>query len=89
MPSFSYDPEITERFPTIIGGVIHAVGLANGPSTAELVEDFAAEQAAALARIGSTPLSELLSLAAWRRASRAFGVDGVDARGVTTAESGR
>ncbi len=75
MPSFSYDPEITARFPAIVGGVIHAVDLANGPSSADLLEAFAAEQAAAIARIGSTPLSELPSLAAWRRAFRAFGVD--------------
>ncbi|HSK52370.1 MAG TPA: phenylalanine--tRNA ligase beta subunit-related protein, partial [Clostridia bacterium] len=36
---------------------------------------FEAEQAAVLARIGTTPLSELPSVAAWRRAFRAFGVD--------------
>lgn len=75
MASFAYDPEITARFPAIVGGVIHAVGLTNGPSPADLVEAFEAEQAAALARIGSTPLSELPSLAAWRRAFRSFGVD--------------
>ena len=75
MASFAYDPEIAARFPTIVGGVIHAVGLTNGPSPADLVEAFEGEQAAALARIGATPLSEVRSLAAWRRAFRAFGVD--------------
>jgi DNA/RNA-binding domain of Phe-tRNA-synthetase-like protein len=75
VPSFSYDPAITARFPTIVGGVIQAVGLTNGPSSADLRETFTAEQAAVLARIGTTPLSELPSLAAWRRAFRAFGVD--------------
>ena len=75
MVSFTYDPKITARFPTIVGGVVHAVGLTNGPSPADLMEAFEAEQAAALARIGTTPLSELPSLAAWRRAFRAFGVD--------------
>ena len=75
MGAFSYDPEITRRFPTIVGGVIHAVGLTNGPSSPDLVAAFQAEQAAALARIGDTPLSEVPSLAAWRRAFRAFGVD--------------
>ena len=74
-PIFSYDPAITARFPTIVGGVIHAVAVTNGPSPAELVEAFRAEQATVLARIGDTPLSELPSLAAWRRAFRAFGVD--------------
>ncbi len=75
MRSFAYDPAITERFPTIVGGVVHAVRIKNGPSSADLVEAFRAEQAAVLARIGATPLSELPTLAAWRRAFRAFGVD--------------
>ena len=74
-PLFSYDPAITARFPTIVGGVIHAVGVANGPSPTALVEAFRAEQATVIARIGDTPLSEVPSLAAWRRTFRAFGVD--------------
>ena len=45
------------------------------PRRAALVAAFEAEQQAALARIGETPLSELPTLAAWRRAFRAFGVD--------------
>jgi len=72
---FQYDPEIIARFPTIVGGVIHAVGVTNGSAPAELIEAYRAEQAAVLDRIGATPLSELPSIAAWRRAFRAFGVD--------------
>ena len=72
---FAYDPDVAARFPSVAGGVIHAVGVSNGPSPAALVEAFRAEQQAALARIGDTPLSELPTLAAWRRAFRAFGVD--------------
>jgi DNA/RNA-binding domain of Phe-tRNA-synthetase-like protein len=72
---FEYALDIVERFPSVVGGAIHATGLANGASSSELTEAFAAEQAAVLARIGSTPLSELPSLAAWRRVFRAFGVD--------------
>jgi DNA/RNA-binding domain of Phe-tRNA-synthetase-like protein len=75
MPIFAYDPAVTDRFPAIAGGVIVASGVRNGPSPAPLVAAFGAEQAAALARIGTTPLSELPSLAAWRRAFRGFGVD--------------
>ncbi len=74
-PIFQYDPAIAARFPTIVGGAIHAVGVTNGPSPDDLVESFRAEQAAVIARIGDTPLSEVPSLAAWRRAFRAFGVD--------------
>lgn len=75
VPSFAYDPAVTERFPTLVGGIVHAVGLTNGPASSALVEAFEAEQVAVLQRIGSTPLSELPSLAAWRRAFRGFGVD--------------
>jgi len=72
---FRYDRDVVARFPAIVGGVLHAVGVANGSSPAPLVERFTAEQAAVLARLGSTPLSEVPSLGAWRRAFRAFGVD--------------
>jgi DNA/RNA-binding domain of Phe-tRNA-synthetase-like protein len=72
---FEYAADIVERFPSVVGGAIHAVGLTNGASPAELVEAFEAEQAAVLARVGTSPLSELPSLAAWRRVFRAFGVD--------------
>jgi DNA/RNA-binding domain of Phe-tRNA-synthetase-like protein len=72
---FAYDPEIATRFPSVAGGVIHAVGVSNGPSPAELTGAFEEEQAKVRARIGETPLSELPTLAAWRRAFRAFGVD--------------
>ncbi|HEX7222864.1 MAG TPA: phenylalanine--tRNA ligase beta subunit-related protein [Candidatus Limnocylindrales bacterium] len=75
MADFTYDPAILERFPTIRGGVIHATGLTNGPSPAALRTAFDAEQQATLARIGDTPLSEIPSLAAWRRTFRGFGVD--------------
>ncbi len=75
MPSFTYDPAIAARFPSIVGGVVHATGITNGPSPEALVDEFTAEQHAVRARIGATPLSELPSLAAWRRAFRSFGVD--------------
>jgi DNA/RNA-binding domain of Phe-tRNA-synthetase-like protein len=72
---FRYDPEIVERFPAIVGAVVHADGIRNGPSSPELVDAFAAEQRAVFGRLGETPLSEVPSLVAWRRAFRAFGVD--------------
>jgi DNA/RNA-binding domain of Phe-tRNA-synthetase-like protein len=72
---FAYDQEVAARFPSVAGGVVHAEGVSNGPSPAEVVAAFKAEQQAVLARIGDTPLSELPTLAAWRRAFRAFGVD--------------
>lgn len=72
---FAYDPEVAARFPSVAGGVIHAAGVTNGPSPVELTEAFDAEQQRVRARIGETPLSELATLVAWRRAFRAFGVD--------------
>jgi DNA/RNA-binding domain of Phe-tRNA-synthetase-like protein len=54
--------------------VIHAVGVANGPSPVALADAYVAEQAAVRARIGDTPLSEIPSLAAWRRVFSGFGV---------------
>jgi DNA/RNA-binding domain of Phe-tRNA-synthetase-like protein len=72
---FAYDPEVASRFPSVAGGVVHAEGVSNGPSPQALVAAFRAEQQAVLTRIGDTPLSELPTLAAWRRAFRAFGVD--------------
>ena len=75
MAYFSYDNEVTERFPTVVGGVIHADGVANRPSPAELTAAFLAEQHSVRERLGDTPLSELPTLAAWRSVFRGFGVN--------------
>lgn len=75
MRVFGYDDAVLERYPDIVGGMILARGVANGPTPAALLARYQAEQQAVLARIGETPLSQLASLAAWRRAFRGFGVD--------------
>lgn len=75
MALFRYEPPIVEGFPAIVGGVLHARGVTNGPTPGGLARAFGTAQTEVLARIGATPLSELPSLAAWRRAFRAFGVD--------------
>ena len=72
---FRYDAEIIDRYPTVVGGTLHVAGARNGPTPPELAEAFRVEQAAVVARLGDTPLSEIPSLNAWRRAFRAFGVD--------------
>ena len=82
---FRYAPEIVERFPAIAGGVVHASGVLGGASPAALVEEFAAAQAEVRARIGDTPLSEIPSLAAWRRVFRGFGVDPTQYRSAAEA----
>jgi DNA/RNA-binding domain of Phe-tRNA-synthetase-like protein len=75
MTRFGYDHEILERFPHVVGGVIHADGVTNRPAPAELTAAYHLEQGAVRERIGETPLSELPTLAAWRGVFRGFGVN--------------
>ncbi len=72
---FQYDPEIIRRYPSIVGGVIYARGMSNGPTPPQLQAAFQTEQQATIRRIGDTPLSQIASLAAWRGAFREFGVE--------------
>ena len=71
---FRYAPDVLDRFPTIAGGVIAARHLGDAADPGALFEAYMAEQAAVLDRIGDTLLSEVPSLAAWRRVFSAFGV---------------
>jgi DNA/RNA-binding domain of Phe-tRNA-synthetase-like protein len=70
---FAYDDAIVERYPTIRAGVIHATGLANGPSPPGLLEEYRAEQRAATERLDATAIADIPSIAAWRRAFARFG----------------
>jgi DNA/RNA-binding domain of Phe-tRNA-synthetase-like protein len=70
---FAYDDAVVERYPTIRAGVIHATGLANGSSPPELLEEYRAEQQAALTRLKATAIADLPSIAAWRRVFTRFG----------------
>lgn len=82
---FQYHPEIIKRFPSIVGGVIYARGMANGPAPQALQAAFQAEQQATLQRIGAIPLSQVESLAAWRSAFREFGVEPTQYRSAAEA----
>ena len=62
------------QFPDATGGVLLATGLRNGPTAADLMAAFVAEQEQTRQRI-QTPLSEAPSLSAWRQAFRRFGVN--------------
>jgi DNA/RNA-binding domain of Phe-tRNA-synthetase-like protein len=70
---FAYADAVAERYPTIRAGVVHATGLANGFSPPELLADYRAAQQAAAERLRATPIAELPSIAAWRRAFARFG----------------
>jgi DNA/RNA-binding domain of Phe-tRNA-synthetase-like protein len=85
MPGFRYDDAVTARFPGLVGGVIHAVGVRNGSTSTALATAFRDEQAAVRARLGDAPLSELPTLAAWRSVFRAFGVDPTQYRSAAEA----
>jgi DNA/RNA-binding domain of Phe-tRNA-synthetase-like protein len=75
MQLFAYHPAIINKFPNLRAAVILADGITNAFSPPGLVEKFQAEQEVAIVRIGSTSLSELPQLAAWRTAFRNFGVN--------------
>jgi DNA/RNA-binding domain of Phe-tRNA-synthetase-like protein len=70
---FAYDNAVAERYPTIRAGVIHATGLANGPSPPDLLDEYRAEQHAASERLKATAIADLPSIAAWRRVFTRFG----------------
>jgi DNA/RNA-binding domain of Phe-tRNA-synthetase-like protein len=70
---FAYADAVTQRYPTIRAGVVHATGLANGPSPLELLDDYRAGQQAARERLYATAIAELPSIAAWRRVFSGFG----------------
>ena len=71
---FAYDRDIVEEYPTIRAGLVYATGLANGPSSSELLSEYRAEQGAAAERLGATAMADIPSIAAWRRAFTQFGV---------------
>jgi DNA/RNA-binding domain of Phe-tRNA-synthetase-like protein len=85
MTLFHYAPELLARYPTVVGGVILAEGLANGPDPEALGAAYLAEQQATIERIGATPLSQIPSLAAWRGVFHGFGVDPTQYRGAAEA----
>lgn len=74
MTQFQYDSQIIESYPNLVAGVIVGRGMSNGSTPDALRERYLDEQRALKARIGSTPLSELPTLGACRRAISAFGV---------------
>ncbi len=82
---FQYHPDILTRYPNVVGGVILARGMTNGPTSGSLQEAYQAEQQTTLKRIGDTPLSQIKSLAAWRTALRGFGVEATQYRSAAEA----
>jgi DNA/RNA-binding domain of Phe-tRNA-synthetase-like protein len=75
MTVFQYDKPVMTAFGHLSGGFITASGIKNGPTTPDVLALYMTEQKNVLERIGTTPLSELPTLAGWRAAFRQFGVD--------------
>jgi len=85
MLPFRYDPEILPRFPRLAYAALLGQGLRNGSTPAGLRQAYLDEQRRVLEKIGTTPLSEIESLAGWRAAFRLFGVDPTQYRSVAEA----
>lgn len=85
MSTFQYHREILERYPNVVGGVILAQGLRNGPTPPDLLEAYQQVQREVKERIGNTPLSQIEALSAWRGAFRGFGVDPTQYRSAAEA----
>jgi DNA/RNA-binding domain of Phe-tRNA-synthetase-like protein len=85
MTTFRYHPDILVRYPGVVGGVILAHGMTSGPTPHSLLEAYQEEQQTVKQRLGSTPLSKIESLAAWRNAMRSFGVDPTQYRSAAEA----
>ncbi len=85
MSTFQYDKQILARYPTVVGGVILAQSMTNGPTPDALKETYQAEQKAVIERIGQTPLSQIASLAAWRSVFRSFDIDPTQYRSAAEA----
>jgi len=85
MSTFRYHPDLLTRYPALVGGVILAHGMTNQPTPPDLQQSYQAEQEEIKRRIGNTPLSELPSLAAWRRAFSAFNVNPTQYRSAAEA----
>lgn len=85
MTTFQYSPQIIENYPQIVGGVVIAHGMSNVPTSDALRSRYVAEQEAVKKRIGDTPLSEIESLSAWRKAISAFGVSPTQYRSAAEA----
>jgi DNA/RNA-binding domain of Phe-tRNA-synthetase-like protein len=82
---FRYHPEIINTFPSLVGGIILAKNIQSPREPDTLNDAYVQEQTATIDRIGDTLLSQIVSLAAWRQAFRAFDVDPTQYRSAAEA----
>lgn len=71
--SYSIRPEIFERFPGYVRGVVIAHGVTNGPSPAALVQMLREVEESVRSRVDPDKVAEQPRIRSWREAYRAFG----------------
>lgn len=85
MPFFKYHPALLERYPNLVGGVLWAENLHNRPTPPEVIALYFSEQRRVYEEMKDRSPSEVPSLAAWRGAFRAFGVEPTQYRSAAEA----
>jgi DNA/RNA-binding domain of Phe-tRNA-synthetase-like protein len=80
---FGYRADLLTEFPEVVGGVLSATGLQNGPAPAALLDLYQAEQMRVKSQ-GIVP-TETPALVAWRAAFRRFGVNPTQYRSAAEA----
>jgi DNA/RNA-binding domain of Phe-tRNA-synthetase-like protein len=71
--SYSISPQVFEKFPGYVRGVVVARGVTNGESPPELVSRLREAEAALGRQLNADTLAQHPRIAAWREAYRAFG----------------
>ncbi|NLE11983.1 MAG: cytoplasmic protein, partial [Actinobacteria bacterium] len=71
--SYSVSPDIFERFPGYVRGVVIAHDVTNGPSPADLVQLMREAEESVRARVDPQQIAEEPRIKSWREAYRAFG----------------
>ncbi len=71
---YSIAPEVFEKFPDYVRGVVLAAGVTNGKSSPEIVELLRAEEEALRGRLKIDELIEFPKVKSWREAFRSLGI---------------
>ena len=87
--SYSISPEVFERFPGYVRGVVIAHDVTNGASPGELVQMLREAEASVRARVSIEQIAEEPRIKAWRDAYRAFGAKPAEFRSSVEAMARR
>ena len=87
--SYSIAPEVFERFPGYVRGVVIAYDVSNGSSPDELVQMLREAEASVRARVNIDQIADEPRIKAWRDAYRAFGAKPAEFRSSVEAMARR